>query len=220
MLNCKVICAMGLMLFSAGVSADESKEADWDSLFDGKTTEGWTARGEVVRFEAVDGVLELISEKNVWVTSDLKLGDFVFEGEVKIPDDAEKTGFNSGLAFRCVGETGKPKGYQIEIDGPYPGETGGVYGIGLGGWIYPTEETKDAHREKIMKALKKGEWNRYRVECEGAHIRTYVNDVLIGDVEDEQSLHGYFGIQHHGKGGVVRFRNLRVKDLGGAGKAE
>jgi hypothetical protein len=199
-----------------GVVCLGEARADWVKLFDGKTTAGWTPRGEVVRFEAVDGVLELISERNVWVTSDLELGDFIFEGEVLIPDDAAETGFNSGLAFRCVGAEGKPKGYQIEIDGPHPGETGGVYAIGMGGWIYPTAETRGEYGERIKKALKKGEWNRYRVECEGARIRTYVNDVLIADVEDEQSLRGYFGIQHHGKGGVVRFRNLRVKELGGA----
>ncbi|MEM7147784.1 MAG: DUF1080 domain-containing protein [Verrucomicrobiota bacterium] len=188
---------------------------EWVSLFDGKSTVGWTPRAEVVRFEAVDGVLELESEKNVWVLSDLKRGDFVFEGEVKIPADAAETGFNSGLAFRCVGDEGKPKGYQLEIDGPHPGETGGVYAIGMGGWIYPTKETKDEYLERIGKALKKGEWNRYRVECEGPRIRTYVNDVLIADVEDDRSLEGSFGIQHHGKGGVVRFRNLRVKELSG-----
>ena len=28
-----------------------------------------------------------------------------------------------------------------------------------------------------------------------------------------QSLKGRFGIQHHGKGGTVRFRNLRVRAL-------
>lgn len=185
----------------------------WRALFDGTSTEGWTPRVDVVSFEAVDGELHLLSKKNVWVTSDLKLADFVFEAEVLMPDDAEDSGFNSGLAFRCIGATGKPKGYQCEIDGPHPGQTGGIYGIGLGGWLYPKKETKAEHRERITSALKRGEWNHYRIQCEGKRIRTWINETLISDIEDGQSLSGYFGIQHHGKGGVVKFRKLRVKNL-------
>jgi hypothetical protein len=195
--------------------ADEpAAEGTWTPLFDGESTAGWTPRVEGATFEAVDGELHLVSTKNVWVTSDVELANFVFEAEVLAPEDAETAGFNSGLAFRCFGATGKPKGYQCEIDGPFPGETGGVYGIGLGGWLYPTKDSKAEHRERILSALKRGEWNHYRIRCEGKRIRIWVNDTLISDLEDEQSLRGFFGIQHHGKGGTVRFRNLQVRDLG------
>jgi hypothetical protein len=209
------LVALTLVAFAGTNLGDEKFDgpAEWQPLFDGESTKGWTPRVEVVSFEAVDDELHLLSEKNVWVTSDLKLSDFVFEAEVPMPDDAETSGFNSGLAFRCIGEKGKPKGYQCEIDGPYPGETGGIYGIGLGGWLYPTKESAAEHRQRISAALKRGEWNRYRIQCEGARIRTWVNDTLIADIEDRQSLSGYFGIQHHGKGGVVKFRNLRIRDL-------
>ena len=193
---------------------DEEKASEaWITLFDGTSTTGWTPRAKVESFEAVDGELHLLSKKNVWVISDLELADFVFEAEVLMPDDSEDSGFNSGLAFRCIGKTGKPKGYQCEIDGPYPGETGGIYGIGMGGWLYPKKDTAAEHRERITAALKRGEWNSYRIQCEGKRIRTWVNDILIADIKDEQSLSGYFGIQHHGKGGMVKFRKLRVKYL-------
>ena len=199
--------AVNILFFEVNEDAGE-----WVDLFDEKTTKGWMPREEVVKFEAVDNELHLVSEKNVWVTSDLELEDFIFEGDVKIPADAAETGFNGGLAFRCLGETGKPS-YQCEIDGPHPGETGGVYGIGLGGWLYPKEEDAEEHRGRILEVLKKGDWNTYLVRCEGRRIQTWVNGALITDIEDEQSLGGYFGIQHHGKGGVVKFRRLRVKDL-------
>ena len=199
--------------FMLEAKEEEKAAQQWISLFDGTSTTGWTPRVEVVSFEAVDGELHLLSKKNVWVTSDLKLADFVFEADVLMPDDAEDSGFNSGLAFRCIGETGNPKGYQCEIDGPYPGQTGGIYGIGLGGWLYPTKDNAAEHRKRITAAFKRGEWNSYRIQCEGKRIRTWVNDTLISDIEDEQSLAGFFGIQHHGKGGVVKFRKLRVKDL-------
>jgi hypothetical protein len=195
------------------VKAIAAKDLKWVSLFDGKTTKGWHPRGKVTRLEAVDGELRLLSKTNVWVTTDMKRANFVLEAEVKIPQGA--TGrFNSGLAFRCTGAKGKPKGYQCEIDGGNPGKDGGLYGIGLGGWLYPAKKTGQEYLSRIKPALKHGQWNRYRVHCEGPRIRIYVNGALITDVEHQGSLSGYFGIQHHGHGGEVRFRNLRVADLG------
>ena len=105
---------------------------DWIDLFDGKTTAGWTPRSEVVRFEAKDGVLELLSRTNCWVTTEISMSDFEAELEVLLPEDARRVNFNSGFAYRCTGEEGKPKGYQCEIDLQKPA---GIYGIGLGGWL-------------------------------------------------------------------------------------
>lgn len=199
-----------LTLFAGScITATAFAEDGWTPLFDGETTNGWTPRAEVATFEAKDGELHLLSNVNVWVTSDLKLSDFVVEAEVKLPDDAGN-GFNSGLAFRCVGETGKPKGYQCEIDLAKPG---GVFGIGLGGWLYPKKEQEAEYLERAKGAFKSDEWNLIRVECQGAKIKTFVNGKLIAEFEDSQSLDGYFGIQHHGKGGLVKFRNLRAKKL-------
>ena len=186
---------------------------EWINLFDGKTTKGWTPRSETSVFGVNNGELHLDSEKNCWVTSDLKMSDFEAEIEVLTPADATTSGFNSGFAFRCVGETGKPKGYQVEIDGKVPGNTGGVYGIGLGGWLYPAKEEKAEFAKTIDGVVKDGGWNHFRVVCQGPKITTYVNGKKISELENSKSLSGYFGIQHHGKGGVVRFRNIRVRKL-------
>lgn len=192
------------LMFPALIAAEEAK---WIPLFDGESTTGWTPRAEVVRFEAKDGELQVYSKKNVWVVTKQEFGNFILEAEVRVPDDAAGSGFNSGLAFRCTGD-GKPKGYQLEIDHRKPG---GVYGIGLGGWLYPTAETTAEYAKRSAGAFKPREWNLLRVVCSGPRIQTFVNDVLITDIEDSQSLKGFFGIQHHGKGDVVRFRNLRVR---------
>ncbi|MBL6913561.1 MAG: DUF1080 domain-containing protein [Puniceicoccaceae bacterium] len=192
--------------------AAADKTADWIPLFDGKTTQGWTPREEVVQFEAKDGELHLLSKKNVWVASDVRMANFIVEAEFKLPEGAD-AGFNSGLAFRCIGEKGKPKGYQCEIDARRPTTTGGVYAIGMGGWIYPKKEQKQEFDARLKGVFKHEDWNKVRVECSGPRIRTWVNNKLVADVEDSQSLKGYFAIQHHGKGGVVKFRNLRAKSL-------
>ena len=201
---------MIVFLMAATVSSlAAEKEIEWTPLFDGKTTKGWTPRAKVESFEAVDDELHLISKVNVWVVSDLQMANFVAELEVKIPQ--ENSGFNSGLGFRLIGDKGKPKGYQCEIDRTKPG---GVYGIGMGGWLYPKGKDQTAAYNKTTKGLfKPEEWNHFKVEAKGSHIRTWLNGKLIAELEDKQSLKGRFGIQHHGKGGTVKFRNLRVKKL-------
>ncbi|MDP7009909.1 MAG: DUF1080 domain-containing protein [Verrucomicrobiota bacterium] len=198
-----------IILLNSFVAIAATEKEEWIPLFDGKSTKGWEPRAKVESFEAVNGELHLTSNVNVWVVSDLQLGDFVAELEVKIPQ--ENTGFNSGLGFRLVGDKGKPKGYQCEIDRSKPG---GVYGIGMGGWLYPKDKEQTAAYNKTTKGLfKPKEWNHFKVEAKGPHIRTWLNGKLVADLEHKQSLKGRFGIQHHGKGGTVKFRNLRAREL-------
>jgi hypothetical protein len=200
-----------LLISVVSLTGVDKKSKKWISLFDGKTTNGWTPREEVTRFEAVDGELHLISKKNVWVVSDLKLSNFILKGEAKMPD----TKINSGIGFRLTGGSGKPKGYQCEIMDAIPGKNGGVYGIGIGGWIYPAKGQEKEYQAKMKGLVKRDDWNRYRIHAVGKRIRIYLNDKLITDVEHNANLKGAFGIQHHGgEAGVMKFRNLRVQNLG------
>ncbi len=196
-----------LMICTAALQAADKTE--WTPLFDGKSTKGWEPRAQVESFKAVGDELHLVSKVNVWVVSDLQMGDFIVELEVKIPQ--ENAGFNSGLGFRLVGDKGKPKGYQCEIDRSKPG---GVDGIGMGGWLYPKgKEQTDTYNKNTKGLFKPKEWNHFKVEAKGPHIRTWLNGKLIAELDAKQSLKGRFGIQHHGKGGTVKFRKLRVREL-------
>jgi hypothetical protein len=199
--------ALAVLFFTAPLLAEKTQR-EWTPLFDGKSTKGWNPRAKVESFVAKDGQLQLFSKVNVWVVSDLKMADFEVEAEVKIPLDYK--GFNSGLGFRLVGEKGKPKGYQCEIDQSKPG---GVYGIGMGGWLYPAKGKEADYKERAKGLFKPEEWNKFKVVCKGSSIKTFVNGKLVAEVEHKQSLEGHFGIQHHGKGGTVAFRNLRARKL-------
>ncbi len=202
-----------LLLALTLLSTAFAPAGEWIDLFNGKDLKGWTARAGVEKLEAVDGEIHLLSKNNVWVVSDRSMKDFEVELEVMLPEDAAEMKLNTGLAFRLTGETGKPKGYQCEIEAPSPGQNGGIYGIGLGGWLYPANGGEKAFTESIAGLIKDGDWNTYKVICQGPSMTTFVNGKQISKVEDDQSLEGCFGIQHHGKGGTIRFRNIRAKEL-------
>ena len=182
-------------------------DAEWIELFDGKTTEGWKPRSEVISFDAKGGELHLLSKTNCWVTTERQMSDFEAEIEVLMP---KEEAFNSGLAFRCIGNQGRPKGYQCEIDRQKPA---GVYGIGNGGWIYPGKGQGKEFADKIRGNFKKDDWNHFRVRAVGDRIQTWLNGKSVSDIKHGKILKGYFGIQHHGKGGTVRFRNIRAREI-------
>ena len=60
-----------------------------------------------------------------------------------------------------------------------------------------------------------GEWNRYRIECHGPWIRTWIDGVPITDYFDTYDMEGVFGLQvHSGNNTKVRWGNPRLWDLG------
>lgn len=190
----------------------QSEAAEWIDLFDGQTLEGWTPNFEDQSIEVRDGVIEMLSvKKNLWLVHEGEFSDFELEGEVKAP----LTNYNTGIAFRC---DEKPVGYQCEI---FDRQTGALYAIKKG-WIFPP--SKDAFERFYAIAgdsYKPGFWNHYRIRCVGSHIQVWVNGHLTTDVRDTTYTRGRVAIQHHGKGAVHYFRNLRIKPLpiGHAGSA-
>ena len=180
----------------------------WEPLFDGKSTDNWTPRAEVEIFEAKGKELHLFSKRNVWVVSQQKMKNFEVECEVKIPLDYE--GFNSGLGFRLSDGKGKPIGYQCEIDRFKPA---GIYGIGMGGWLYPSKTNQQEYNRKIKNLFIAENWNHFRVICNGTQCITFLNGHKIAEINSVKEVVGQFGIQHHGKGGIVKFRNIKVKKI-------
>lgn len=194
----------------------KGKSGEWIRLFDGGTLTGWQARAEG-DVSVYNGEIQLRAKKNLWLAHDRVFDNFILEAEVKLPPSAEvNEGINSGIAYRCQGAKGKPKGYQFEIDGTDRRLTGGLYAIGAGGWIWPTKrdpESAGQFLEMTKGSFRRDDWNRIRIECRGATIRHYVNGIPTAEIEDDRFKQGYIALQHHGRGGAYRFRSVRVKRL-------
>lgn len=185
-----------------------ASSGEWRSLFDGESLAGWEARaeGDVI---AKDGEIQILAKgKNLWLVHEESFQDFELEAEVKMPTDD----YNSGIGFRCSGD-GKPKGYQCEVAGR---KTGMIYAIGSG-WVWPKGDDEAARfREMAGDSFQPDDWNQIRIHCEGERIQVWVNDALTADVADATFAEGSIALQHHGKGGVHRFRNVRIREIPGS----
>lgn len=198
------------------ISAAAKDDDGWIDLFDGESLENWFNPFEwgeaVVQNNEIQ--LHTIARKFFLMTKKT-YSDFIFEAEIRLPEGVS----NSGFQFRSHFEPNRVWGYQAEVDPSDRAWSGGLYDEGRRGWIHPkqpidSDYNRENWTEERRNAFKNGEWNRYRIHCEGDHIRIYVNDVLTTDLRDDVDGVGRIGLQHHGEvGQIYRFRNLRIKEL-------
>jgi hypothetical protein len=203
-------------LFVASLPAIAADKDDgFVPLFDGKTMTGWKNAYEWGTVEVKDGELHLTGEKKFFVVTEKPYADFIFEGDVHLPEGPA----NAGFMFRAHVEKNKVFGYQAEVDGdPKRGWSGGLYDEGRRMWfISPKKDDPEnvkAWRARAGDAFKRNDWNTYRITCIGKKITIAVNGVVVTDIEDDKDASGPLGIQHHGeKGATYRYRNLRIKEL-------
>ena len=210
-----LIAALFCLSFSACLAEETKADAGFKPLFDGKTLEGWKNPYKHGEAKVVDGEIHLIADNKFFLVTEKTYANFVFEGEVLLPEgDA-----NSGFMFRAHAEPGKVYGYQSEVDGdPNRKWSGGLYDEGRRAWfispIKGDKESEAAFRKRAGDAFKRNDWNTYRITCKGNKITIAVNGVVTTDCEDDKDASGVIGIQHHGeKGQTYKFRNLRIKEL-------
>ena len=198
---------------SPGASADPADE--WTPLFDGQSLEGWHNPYDWGQAQVTDGVIELRADEKFFLVTDNTYDNFVFEGEVRVPDRES----NSGFMFRAQVDTNRVYGYQAEVDPSERAWSGGLYDEGRRGWLNPPEGDSAAgatFRRERGDAFEPTGWNRYRIRAAGDSLRIWVNGEQTTAYRDTVDGEGVIGIQHHGEDGkVYRFRNLRVREIDG-----
>ncbi|MEM6643509.1 MAG: DUF1080 domain-containing protein [Bacteroidota bacterium] len=183
---------------------------EWQSLFNGKNLNGWETHGGDATYkvenEAIVGYAVLKS-KNTFLCTKEKFSDFILEYEVFLPND-----MNSGVQFRSeINENDRVYGYQCEVDPDGKRQwTGGIYDEGRRNWLYPL-----SRNEKGKQAFQLGRWNKFRIECLGSDIRTYVNGFHTSWLIDDMTAEGIIGLQVHSispekEGFLVKWKNLRI----------
>jgi len=197
------------------LAEDKASTEGFTPLFDGKTTAGWRNPYTWGTIAVVDGEIHLTGDKKFFLVTEKSYTDFVFEGDILLPEGKA----NSGFMFRAHVEPNKVFGYQAEVDGDAVRKwSGGLYDEGRRMWfvspIKGDKASEDAFRQRAGDTFKRNEWNTYRITCQGKKIKIEVNGVVTSEFEDDKDASGPIGIQHHGeKGQTYRFRNLRIKEL-------
>jgi len=190
---------------------------DFIPLFDGKTLNGWHAEGgELMRWQAENGVLSCIGGGGGWLTTEEEYSDFILSLEWRIP-----AGGNSGVGLRYPSNSHVSQaGMEIQIlDDEAPKHRD----------IKPEQYTGSIYYQVAAKhgaAKPVGEWNRYLITCDGPLVVIELNgiEVVRADMDEhtigkgdltplsERPRSGHIGVQNHDES-RVDFRNVKIKVL-------
>ena len=185
-------------------------------LFDGKTFAGWegdttnTWRIEDGAFTA--GKTDRNQPRNEFLATEKAYGNFELTLEVKI---AGTEGFvNGGIQFwsERIKDSHEVRGFQADFGAGYDGALCDESRRSGRDIVRPSKEIHD-------QALKKDEWNVYRIRAEGPHIQLWLNGVKTIDyIEKDPAipLRGVFAVQIHGGAkSQVWYRKLMIEELPG-----
>ncbi|MBI2479087.1 MAG: DUF1080 domain-containing protein, partial [Planctomycetia bacterium] len=206
--------AVLLRLSTFAIAADETNKAT--SLFDGRSLDGW----EVIErdrqwWTVADGAitggsLEQKVPYNTFVSTKESFHNFELTLQIRIQGTE---GFiNSGIQIRSirVPNSSEMSGYQVDA------------GDGWWGKIYD-----ESRRNKVVgqaadlgavnRAVRKNDWNEYKIRAEGRRSRSWINGVAALDYTEQDgniALDGHIGVQAHGGGKVlVQFKDIMIERL-------
>ena len=216
-----------ILLVSASPTARAADEEGFTPLFDGKSLDGWKQHGGKANYKVEEEQIvgsSVPNTSNSFLCTEKEYGDFILEVEFKVdptlnsgvqirsqvfdqPQEAEI----DGKKFKFAAD--RVHGYQVEIDPSDRAWSGGIYDEGRRGWLNDLK-----NNEAARKAFKQNEWNKFRIECRGDSIKTWINGVPAADLRDSVTPKGLIALQVHGVGArteplEIRWRNIKIKEL-------
>ena len=233
--NMTILGLAALVFAFAGQALAADAGKGFKSIFDGKTLKGWN--GDPKFWSVQDGAItgkttkENPTKGNTFIIWEGKTGNFDLRLDYKI------IGGNSGIQYRSFKADGPDEwrigGYQADFEA---GDTfsGICYGerfrgilslrgkktiltVGDDGKLKKEVEdfAKDAD---IAKAIKKEDWNNYRIVARNFNLTHYINGVKTTQVIDRdrktRRAEGLLALQlHAGPPMNVQFKNIRIKEL-------
>ncbi|WP_406699566.1 DUF1080 domain-containing protein [Singulisphaera sp. Ch08] len=199
-------CWLVLGLIAPGFAC--AGEAEWVSLFDGKSIEGWTAlelAGKGTSHWVVkDGAIEGSGAQSMLFSPKGHYKNFRYRAELKINDQG-----NSGMYVRTPKESTFSKGYEIQVNSTHkdPIKTGSVYTFVH---VYKELVRPDTFFTQEVEVVDKD----YRGKIVTS-IKVSVNgEVLYEFLDHNRSWkEGHFAFQQHDPGSKVTIRKVEVMEL-------
>ena len=206
-----------LLLCVAGTHTFASD--DWQSLFDGRSLNGWQANERPSSWIVKDGAIVTNGERShlfyVGNVAQHNFKNFIFSAMVK-----SESGANSGIYIhtQLSDDHWPSQGYELQIYNARPQDQRNYIERKMTGSVYAVRNTWQTF-------VKDNEWFEYQIVVSGKTIQTYINGQLICDyTESEQPWRaedklkrllssGTFALQAHDPDSVVHFKDLKVKVL-------
>ncbi|WP_432123489.1 ThuA domain-containing protein [Streptomyces sp. S1] len=200
---------LGGIRWAAGMTeADCRPETGYTSLFDGSSTTGWRQAGPG-GFALADGTLTSQGGMGLlWYAGKEFTGDYSLKLDWKAAGD-DNSGVFIGFPASDDPWTAVNNGYEIQIDATDAADrtTGAVYGY---------RSADIAARDAALNPP--GEWNTYELRVTGERLEIFLNGRKINDFTNTDPVRslrqGHIGLQNHGAGDDVSFRNIRIKQSG------
>ncbi|HRI89342.1 MAG TPA: DUF1080 domain-containing protein [Candidatus Hydrogenedentes bacterium] len=180
------------------------------SLFDGKTFDGW--EGNLTAFRVEDGAIVggSLNEKivrNEFLCTTREYGDF----ELRVTFKLLGEGVNAGVQFRTkrIPNHHEVSGYQADM------------GQGYWGCLYDESRRNKVlagpEKEKIAKIVKENDWNEYVIRAEGKRIQLWLNGTKTVDyteTDDSVDRKGVIALQiHSGPPSEAWYKNISIREL-------
>ena len=186
-----------------------------EKIFDGKTFEGWegdtTKTWRIVDGAFVGGSLTEKVPRNEFLATKKKYRNFELTLKFKLVGDG---GANSGIQIRSVRIPNPPNemsGYQADLGDPE-----------WWGCLYDESRRNKviakSDMAKVGPAVKKNDWNDYRIRCEGPRVQIWLNGVQTIDyTETDPEIakeDGHIAVQIHGGAKAeASFKDIQIEEL-------
>jgi type 1 glutamine amidotransferase len=198
---------LGGLRYAAGrAHADCRPETGYTTLYNGSTA-GWSQAGPG-SFTNTDATLTSVGGLGMLWYDARQFTNYSLKLDWRTAGD-DNSGIFIGFPPSNDPWSAVNNGYEIQIDATDAADR-------TTGAVYTFKSADIAARDAVLNAP--GEWNTYELLVEGERLQVFLNGARINDftnTDAARSLAGHIGIQNHGDGDDVSFRNIRVKELGG-----
>jgi len=234
-----IIILASLTLFSCQQVPLESTEKEWLSIFDGKTSNGWSVHGletdKLADFWSIkNNILTCATDGDTdhsgsWFIYDEDLTDFELKFKFRYNKDLPG---NSGIHLRSQLDlpANKMQGPQVDIHPPKVFRTGLLYDEtdGVKHWLFPKTpswklSSYDSPKDLVVFDDGK-QWNELYIQAKGTQVITKLNNVLLVDFNGDDILNdkihqelkvgmnGKIAFQLHKKHDIyIEFKDIYLK---------
>ncbi|MBE1582648.1 ThuA domain-containing protein [Nonomuraea angiospora] len=203
--NFRTLLLGGIRYAAKATNADCRPETGYTTLYNGSTT-GWSQAGPG-SFANSDATLTSQGGMGMLWYNAKEFRSYSVKLDWKMTGDSN-SGVIVGFPATSDPDAALNTGYEVQIDATdTPDKTTGA--------IYGFKAADIAARDAALNPP--GQWNTYELLVEGERLQVFLNGTRINDFTNADPVRslqqGYIGIQNHGSGDVVSFRNIRVKEL-------